>query len=74
MSEKQLPKREKNKVKEINLLRTSKHRRMLKSMITHVLNRCGIQREREPQGKGMYQKIFGNFVTSFLASAIADLH
>ena len=34
----QLPKREKDKVKEINLLRTAKDRSMWKSMITHTLN------------------------------------
>ena len=35
----QHPRREKDKVKEINLLRTAKARSMWKSMITHVLNR-----------------------------------
>ena len=34
----QLPSREKDKVKEINLLRTAKDRNMWKSMIAHGLN------------------------------------
>ena len=37
----QLPRREKDKVKGINLLRTAKDRSMWKSMIVHTLNRHG---------------------------------
>ena len=37
----QLPRREKDKVNEINLLKTAKDRSMWKSMITHALNGHG---------------------------------
>ena len=43
----QLPRRGKDKVKEINLLRAAKDRSMWKPMIPHTLNGHGTYRERE---------------------------
>ena len=42
----QLSRREKDKVKEINLLRTAKDGGMWESMITHALNGHGNERQR----------------------------